>query len=211
MTQRPLSPEEKMMHSYFVGKGLYSGIQLKNLLSESGPKADEEDEKFVIKLPKERLQHLKKSSVQDFLLPVIESARGFNDKKREHMTLRKQNLQKQLEDAQAQYLKALSQTKKADLEKTSTPNVDAMCLGILSEIEKKAERDTISDGALLRSLSNVASPITKHFPSVSKTWENTVDKPLLASTLAMLLLKKQIGKKDDTIGQSPMNVQVEAI
>jgi len=208
MTERPLSPEEKRIHSYLLGKGLYGGIQLKNILNE--PRKEEEEEKFVIKLPKERLQQAKKASLTEHLNNIGHIYKGFKEKETEHYSYKKNNLHKELEKAHEDYLKALTREKKASLDEMDVPHVDAMCIGMLKAIEKSAE-ETISDGALSRSLKNLAHPVTKHFPSSQKVREDFVDKPLLATTLASIILKSNIGKEEHRSSNSPLNVNIEAI
>jgi hypothetical protein len=219
MTKRPLSPEEKLMHSYIAGKGLYSAVQLKNYLTSSPPK--EEEDKFIIKIPKERLQHAKKADFQGTLMPFVSAIKGFKEKEDEHIKFHKNHLQKQLDQAQDEYLKALMSEKKASIEKESTPHVDALCMGMLTVLEKKAENETISDGSLLRSLGNIGHsalhPVTKHLPTsddvVNKGLNfvgKGVEKTLPVSVLAMYLLRKNQEKKE-LPSESPLNVQIQAI
>jgi hypothetical protein len=71
--------------------------------------------------------------------------------------------------------------------------------------------ETISDGAALRSLKNLAHPVTKHFPSSQNIHNNVIDKPVIGSMLAMYLLKKNLNKKEQQPDKAPLSIEVEAI
>ena len=214
LTPRPLSPEEKQEHGYNVGKGVYSALQLKNILLNSSKNENDENQ-FVIKIPKEKLLAIKKSSsiaTDSILKPSFSAFQGFKDTSNKHIESRKEHLKKQLEEAQHEYLKALTQTKKASLE-VATPNVDAMCLGMLAALEKDAS-ESISDGSVWRTTKNIASslthPVSKHIPTPHQVRENLIDKPLVGSMLAMYLVK-HLNKKEQSPDKSPLNISVEAI
>lgn len=209
MTPRPLSPKEKQEHGYLLGKGVYSGLQLKNLLLGGMPK-DDEEEKFVVKIPKEKLKHVKESSLQNHALIIGNVWKGFTDKEKEHYDFRKKNLEKELEKAQHRYVTTLTQKKEASLKKEATPNVDALCLGMLSVLEKAAA-ETISDGSLKRSLKNMVHPITKHLPTPHKIKEDYWDPAVLASTLGAWMVRSNMNKEEAKAVKKPLNVQIEAI
>lgn len=233
-SDRPLSPDEKIIASYLAGKGLYSGLQLKHLMSDAG-KEVEEPEVLKLKLPKSRIQKMSNEKVKEITNidtnnPVMKTLRhkympnhvtglasslmggfaGFNDASSLHEKLENEHYKHELANAEKEYLDALTKVKVGS---DNTPNLDAFCRGIVNtisktseEIEKKA-KDDMADNSIKRVIGKIISPVTNKLKPIKDTAKAVTFGIPLTSALAVYMLKNK-QKQESEPAKPPTTVEL---
>jgi hypothetical protein len=231
LTQRPLSPEERLVASYLAGKGLYGALQLKNQAFDDDG-VEPESDVLKIKLPKEKLMSFDKMSeehepdnhlignfhsmLKNPLAIGMSGLAGFTHGSKLYEDMEKQHLDDEMSKAEKEYLDLLGQIKHSS--DNSTPCVDAFVTGMVSiasaspeEIEKEAnQQDDMSDGSIQRMFGDMASPVTNLFKPVTDTAKGLTTASTLGSALAVYMLKQKMdaGKQHSS---NPQRIEVEAI
>lgn len=233
-TNLPLSPEEQQEAADLLGRGLFSAIQLakhQEMQAKLNKKKYEDAESNVLKipLPIELMPQFKKAeAVPDTIFsralkmqnhPVkflLTSQQGFGDARREYYDLEKARIQKELEDAQRDYIDTLSQIKTgAEQRQIDTPCVDAFCNGMayqaLFDKEASSPDDIdIEDDAIQRLLSQAGNAIKAPFrPAIDTAASGLLGTGAGSAYLTYMLRKKMRDSKDLPEEQLPTRVELE--
>lgn len=211
MTDRPLTPQERLLASQLLGSGVFSALQLKHELANVG-KEQHPDNVLNIKLPRAQLmggmdkesseqteEHGLVGSGLNFLktplTTLLGATSGFKNSAGLYEQMEQKKIQQELDHAEKEYLHTLQRIKTSE---ASTPLVDALCVGLASSLdpnEKIAKDDDvdIADGSLKRVLMSGLHPLKKPFqPAI-----DTAAGGGMATTMALALLAYQMRNKGD--------------
>jgi hypothetical protein len=227
LTERPLSPEEQMIASRMAGSGLYSALQLKQLMFNNDDK-EPESEVLKIKLPKDKLMSFDKKGndqnhlignlhhiVKDPISMAVNGISGFSESSKMYDDMERAHLDKEMSKAEKEYLDMLGQIKHSS--DTSTPNVDAFITGMISiassspeDIEKEANNHEYADGSIKRMFGDLASPVTNLVKPVTDTAKGVTAGTTLASALAVYMLKQKMDSGSHH-SESPSRIEIEGV
>jgi hypothetical protein len=232
-TDIPLSPEEQQEASHLFGRSLFSAIQLakenalrRRMLSSIG---DEEDDS-VLKIPLPAHLMPQPKIAEDFEDPgllsralkiqnhpiqmLLGGQRGFGDAKKDFYMSEKARIQKDLMNAQKDYIELLGRIKTGSADE-STPCVDAFCNGIAHEVmfekvSSVAEDTQIEEGSIKRLLGDVAGLAKKPFqPAIDTAASGLLGTGAGAAYLTYMLRKKMREEPDSYMEDSSLPTRVE--
>jgi len=232
-TPIPLSPEELSEASNHFGRSLFSAIQLareqemqKRLLHDD--EGLNSDDTLRIPIPKELMPVQKAAGFDDGapgvfarafgghnkpLRMLVEGQQGFGDARKEYFMSQKKNIQKDLMQAQKEYIDLLSKIKTGSAEET--PCVDAFCNGVAHTAlfgKQANEQDVdISDGSIKRLLSEVMGVAKKPFqPAIDTAATGLLSTGAGAGYLTYLMRKKMRETPDKYMeDQLPSRVELQ--
>jgi hypothetical protein len=137
---------------------------------------------------------------------------GFSDAKKEYYMQEKARIQKELMDAQKEYINILSKIKTGS-EKEETPNVNAFCNGIAyaAMFEKHAENDdtAIEEGSVKRLLSEALKVAKKPLQPAIDTASTGLLGTAAGSAYITYLLRKKMREEPDEYMQENLPTRVE--
>ena len=233
-TNIPLSPEEEQEASNLFGRSLFSAIQLakenalrKQMLSS---RADEEDAN-VLKIPLPAHLMPQTKFAEDFEEPgmlsrafrmqnhpiqmLLGGQQGFGDAKKDFYSSEKARIQKDLMNAQKDYIELLGRIKTGSVDE-ATPCTDAFCNGIAHEVmfekvSSVAEDTQIEEGSIKRLLGDVAGLAKKPFqPAIDTAASGLLGTGAGAAYLTYMLRKKMREQPDSYMQDSlPTRVELE--
>lgn len=230
-TPIPLSPEERYEASQLMGRSLFSAIQLAKDQEARRNAAlrnmQGEDERVLrIPIPKDLLPQkvaedhssiIGEAMNQLHSHPIrmlVGGQEGFRNAQHEYYLKQKQQIAKELESAQKEYLDTLSRIKMG--EEAETPCVDAFCNGIAHMVTfgktasfKEDEDIPIEHGALKRMLSDSAGAATAPFRSAATTVAGGVMGTGAASAYLTYLLRKRMREEPDKYMEQQLPTRVE--
>jgi len=217
-TNIPLSPEEAYLASRLFGKSLFSAIQLSKEMEERARRNEIGGGSNVLRIPIP-INKLQKTSNEHEPAPgfigralrfnrnpiraLVGGETGFHEARREYFDSQRAQIQKELDDAQREYLETLQQIKQGE---ENTPNVDSFCNGLASEatipelISKTAgntaEDVNISDNTIRRLLGNTLSFAKKPVEPLIDLGATGMAGTAAGSAYLTYILKKKLREKD---------------
>jgi hypothetical protein len=238
LTNIPLSADEQYQASELFGKSLFSAIQLmkeqeaRKRLNEYKSKYDTDSDVLQIPIPSSILPQQKvafmddedqdsgifASALKHQNFPVrmlVGGQSGFRDAKKDFYVHEKEKIQRELLDAQKEYMDVLSRIKTgSDL---STPCVDAFCNGVAHDavFEKSAlthdDDVDMESGSIGRLLGDAMDTVKKPFrPAINTAATGLVSTGAGAAYLTYLLRKKMREQPDKYLQESmPTRVELQ--
>ena len=233
-TKIPLSPEEAYLASKLFGRSLFSAIQLAKEQEEATRRMEGLGGGDTLRIPIP-VNTLHKTSEEGEASPgligrairfnrnpirsVFGGEAGFHEARREYFQQQKMQIQRELQDAQKEYLQTLQKIKQGELE---TPNVDAFCNGLaaeatISEILPKTAGNTaedveISDHSLKRLLGKGLGILKKPVDTVIDLGATGLIGTGAGSAYLTYVIKKKLREKnhaEDYISNIPTRVELE--
>lgn len=235
-TPIPLSPEESYEASQLLGRSLFSALQLAHEQEARRNQAAQkmynvEDDK-VLKIPIPSHMMPSQKLAEDYGMseepglfakafgnlnkhPVrmfVGGQSGFRDAKKDYYMQQKEQIQKELMEAQKEYIDTLSRIKTGEAEE-HTPCVDAFCNGIAhtATFGKTATfKDVdIEDGSIKRMLSDVAGHAASPFRPVAEGAANTLLRTGAGTAYLTYLLRKKMREEPDKYMDEHLPTRVE--
>jgi hypothetical protein len=216
-TPIPLSPEEAYLASRMFGGSLFSAIQLSKEMERMKQLEKEQngDQVLSIPLPMSKLKVASEEAEPGIIgralrfnrSPIrfmVGAEHGFDEARNAYQMAEKAEIQRQLQEAQQEYLKTLEQIKMGE----ETPCVDAFCAGIASEVafadmHDKTAEDEIADGSLRRLLGDILGAAKKPVQPVLDMGATGLLGTAAGSGYLTYLLKKHMrgdtGKSESTV------------
>lgn len=237
LTELPLSPEEQYEASRQFGRSLFSALQLARAKERKrqeemfGDDSSENDSVLKIPIPEYLMPHQQQktaaygdthsgflsralSNQSHPLRMVMGGQEGFADAKKDYYLSEKARINKELEEAQREYINLLSRIKTAA--HNDTPHVDAFCNGIAYEaiFEKEARHNdvNIEEGSVSRFLGDTLGSVRRHIPFVDPTIDMAATGLLNTGTGAAYLtylLRKKMREQPEEYMEEKLPTRVE--
>ena len=233
-TSIPLSPEESYLASQLVGRSLFSALQLakeqelrKNRqMMNSGI---DDDKVLKIPIPENLMPSHKVASEEDEpgvfqkafgsmnrhpLRMLVGGQTGFKDAKKDFYMTQKAQLQKELMEAQKEYINTLSRIKTGS-HTEETPCVDAFCSGIahmavFGKTAEAKEKDVdIEDGSVKRMLGDMTSSIASPFRPATDLAASGLLRTGTGAAYLTYLLRKKMREEPEAYMQDHLPTRVE--
>jgi hypothetical protein len=232
-TPIPLSPEERYVASQLMGRSLFSAIQLakeQEARKAQALKSMQGEDERVLRIPIPR-DLLPQKTAEDHstifgeamnqlhshpIRMLVGGQEGFRNAQQEYYLKQKQQIAKELESAQKEYLDTLSKIKMG--EENTTPCVDAFCNGIAHTVLfgktasfKEDDDVDIEHGAFKRMLGDSlsAAPGPKFMRSAATTAAGGLMGTGAASAYLTYLLRKRMREEPDKYMQEHLPTRVE--
>ena len=228
-TNIPLSPEETYRASELFGSSLFSAIQLAKEMDKlkKGKIERETGPGDVLRIPIPMSHMGNKTAEEDdtptFLGRAIRFNRhpirmlvggqsGFREARQAFHRDEKKEIEKQLMDAQKEYMSTLERIKVGSCD--DTPYVDAYCNGMLQNIifEKEAadaEHTNISDNALRRLAGDMGRVAKKPFQPAIDAASTGLMSTAAGTAYLTYLLKKKMREEPENYLEEEMPTRVE--
>ncbi len=236
-TNVPLSPEEAYLASRLFGKSLFSAIQL----SKERERAENQamgagGDVLRIPIPRELVPGMGKESAEKTaddlnnspgiigralrfnrnpIRTLVGGDAGFSEGKREYFEMERQQIQRELEHAQREYLRTLQQIKHA----SETPMLDSFVNGLASELtlgegldkvsENTAETAEISDGALKRVLGDLLGQAKKPIQPALDLGATGLASTAAGTAYFTYMLKKKLREGGGALPEPELPTRIE--
>lgn len=227
-TNIPLSPEETYLASQLMGSGMFSAIQLSKELDQIRKRRElaERGDAHVLKIPIP-MDKLKTAAADEDssiigravrfnrhpLRMLVGGQSGFSSAKKEYYKMQREQIAKELQKAQHEYINVLQQIKTGS--ESSTPNVDAFCCGIVEhtlnekDAAMTAENTDINDTAVRRLLGDTFHTIKKPFQPALDLGATTLLSSTAGTAYLTYLLRKKMREEPDKYLEEDLPTRVE--
>jgi hypothetical protein len=232
----PLSPEDAYLASQLFGKSLFSAIQLakeqetQKSLSNRGLAQKLDEDVLKIPIPAHILKNYEKrgsedaTEVRDSVFGralnfnkhparmIIGGQAGFRDAKKQYFEQERANIQRELMQAQKEYMHLLEQIKTGS-DESNTPLVDDFCNGIADYtlFEKAADDVNIEDDSIRRLMGEAMGVVRKPFKPAVDTVAGGLLSTGAGTAYLTYLLRKKMREEPDTYLEENLPTRVELV
>jgi hypothetical protein len=229
----PLSPEESYLASQLFGKSLFSAIQLakeqelQKSLSNRALSGKMDEDVLKIPIPAHLMQTPEKrgedGELRDSVFGralnfnkhparmILGGQAGFRDAKKEYFEAERSNIQRELMQAQQEYMQLLEQIKTGS--EQETPLVDLFCNGIADYtlFEKTADDPNIEDGSIKRLMGEALGVAKQPFKPAIDTVAGGLLSTGAGTAYLTYLLRKKMREEPDTYLEENLPTRVELV
>lgn len=142
---------------------------------------------------------------------ILGGQTGFRDAKKEYYFQQKAQMQKELMEAQKEYIDTLNRIKTGEHKGLDTPCVDAFCNGIAhyAMFGKKAEDVDIADDSLKRMLGEVAKKISSPLRPAAETVGSGLLNTAAGTAYLTYLMRKKMREEPEKYMEQHLPTRVE--